>query len=103
MHNLGEYRRKVELFNSLLDKNWELWQYDSDLSDLQTAVVEHLAENLCLKVENFDYDVMVFHDICSAYMGKIFILEEPAEFVPVMKTKVIKSLVLNDIPFKNFL
>ena len=83
--------------------NEDLWRFDPDLSDLQTAVIEHLAENLLLKEENFDWDFSVFKDICYAYMGRIFILEEPREFVPVKITEVIENLVLKNIPFKRYI
>ena len=102
-YELEEYARKIRIFNSLLEKNHELKKFDINLTDIQIAVMEHLTECMSLKEENFDSDVAIFNDICSAYMGRIFILEEPKTFIPVRESQVLETLVLKDIPFRRFL
>ena len=87
-----QYEHKVACFNSLVQENQKLFDLDWDLSGFQIAIIEQLASCMQFTENSFFNDCMVFKDICSVFEGKVFIIEEPKEFVPVKRTQTMLNL-----------
>ena len=84
---------RVAMFKELLAKNEELLEYDINLTDLQHSVLAHLVERIQATPQSFDQDYCLFKDICQVYKGNFYILEEPTEFVPVLRTPTMLNLL----------
>ena len=73
--------------------NDQLFSYDINLTDLQHSILAHLVRQIQGTAQSFHDDCTLFKDICQVYKGNFNILEEPTNFVPVIKTKLMKRLI----------
>ena len=95
--NISMFADMVNAFNGLVAKNTELLRYDSQLSQLQKVVIDHICHHLTFEEKHFRRDKELFQDLCAAYRGDIVILCEPQPFIPVKVTEVMRLLVTPNI------
>ena len=88
-----DVEEKVDKFNSLVKANEELLDFDIDLTPLQNRVLSHLVEKLQFDRQSIRQDYALFKDICQVFKGNFTIIQEPRDFVPVIKTPTMMKLV----------